>query len=389
VLIRVYNCLDDFAAVEREAATALAAPDVTESVKLVMVPGARALACYELGHLGAAADAARAADAGAQRLGFSQHFFAVDHLRTLSGLALERRDLDTAERFTEHVLSITEQRRPLFEFLALLDRARIWAARGQVRDALSTIEAARQVVSGASTALKARADEEEALLRLSLGDLRSPAELAGRLPAVRRSLLLARVALAGGDHRTVREILRAAPISDLTPRQALVLELLLAAAAIERNDPAAAGLLGSALHRARSHGFLNTVVTIAPQVAGYVVEHAAELRSDPFIEQLVAAALAVRAVQPGRAAHSHAAADQHLPADRGHPLHFAQHREDPSAGDLPETRGGVSLGGPRAGRRPAPTLKPSPATGITLGWVMTLTRASGQDQEAGSGRAGP
>jgi hypothetical protein len=94
---------------------------VAESVKLVMVPGARALACYELGHLAAAADAARAADAGAQRLGFSQHFFAVDHLRALSGLALERRDLNAAERFTEHVLSITEQRRPLFEFLALLD----------------------------------------------------------------------------------------------------------------------------------------------------------------------------------------------------------------------------------------------------------------------------
>ena len=192
VLIRVYNCLDDFAAAEREAATALADPDVAESVKLVMVPGARALAWLELGHLAEAADAARAADADARRLGFSQHFFAVDHLRTLSGLALERRDLDTAERFTEHVLSITEQRRPLFEFLALLDRARIWTARGLVRDALATIEAARQVVSGASTALLARADEEEALLRLSLGDLRSPAELASRLPAVRRSLLRAR-----------------------------------------------------------------------------------------------------------------------------------------------------------------------------------------------------
>jgi hypothetical protein len=166
------------------------------------------------------------------------------------------------------VLSITEQRRPLFEFLALLDRARIWAARGQVRDALTTIEAARKVVSGASTALLAWADEEEALLRLSLGDLRSPAELAGRLPAVRRSLLRARVALAAGDHHTVRELLRAAPVSDLTPRQALMLQLLLAAAAIERDDPTAAGLLGSALHRARSHGFLNTVVTIAPQVAG-------------------------------------------------------------------------------------------------------------------------
>jgi DNA-binding CsgD family transcriptional regulator len=81
-----------------------------------------------------------------------------------------------------------------------------------------------------------------------------------------------------------------------------VRQILLAAAAIERNDPTAAGLLGSALHRARSHGFLNTVVTIAPQVAGYVVEHAAELRPDPFIEQLIAAALAVRAARPADAA---------------------------------------------------------------------------------------
>src|SRR6201989_3202872 len=147
----------------------------------VVVPGWLGRAMCESGLRVEAADTARAADADARRLGFSQHFFATDILRTLSGLALERRDLDTAERITEHVLSITEQRRPLFEFLALLDRARIWAARGQIRDALTTIEAAREVMSGASTALKARADEEEALLRLSLGDLRSPAELAGRV----------------------------------------------------------------------------------------------------------------------------------------------------------------------------------------------------------------
>jgi LuxR family maltose regulon positive regulatory protein len=316
VLIRVYNCLDDFAAAEREAATALADPDAAESVKLVMVPGARALACYELGHLRAAADAATAADADARRLGFSQHFFAVDHLRTLSGLALERCDLDAAERFTEHVLSITEQRRPLFEFLALLDRARIWMARGLVRDALSSIEAARQVVSGGSTALLARADEEEALLRLSLGDLRSPAELAGRLPAVRRNLLRARVALAAGNHLAARELLQAAPVSDLTPRQVLVHQLLLAATAIERDDPTAAGLLGSTLHTARSHGFLNTVVTIAPQVAGYVVEHAGQLRSDPFIEQLIAAALAVRASRPAEAASCRVLAEPLTAAER-------------------------------------------------------------------------
>ena len=310
ILIRVYNCLDDFPAAEREAAAALAAPGVAEPVRLVIVPGARALAWFEAGYLAEAADAARAADADARRLGFSQHFFAVDHLRVLSGLALERRDLDTAEHLTERVLSITEQRRPLFEFLALLDRAQIWAARGQVRDALTTVGAARQVLtSAASPALLARADEQEALLRLSLGDTRSPAELASNLPAVRRGLLLARVALAAGDHHGVQEHLRAAGLGDLTPRHVLVREVLLAAAAIERGDPAAAGMLGRALHTARSQGFFNTVITTAPQVTSYMVEHAAQLRSDPFIEQLVAAALEVRATQPGSAQSSRALAE--------------------------------------------------------------------------------
>jgi LuxR family transcriptional regulator, maltose regulon positive regulatory protein len=317
VLIRVHTCLGDFPAAEREATAALAAANVAESVKLVMVPGARALAWLEIGYLAKAAEAAGDAEAEAQRLGFSQHFFAVDHLRALSGLALERRDLDTAEHLTERVLSITEQRRPVFEFLALLDRARIWAARGQVRDALTTVEAARQALTaGASSALLAQADEQEALLRLSLGDLRSPAELTARLPVARRSLLLARVALAAGDHHAAREHLRAATVGDLTPRQALVHQLLFAAAAIERDDPAAAGLLGSALHTARSHGFLNTVVTTAPQVTGYVIEHAGQLRADPFIERLIAAALEVRAAQAASVASTRALTEPLTAAER-------------------------------------------------------------------------
>ena len=310
VLVRTYSCLGDFPAAEREAAAALAAPGVAESVKLVMVPGARALAWFETGHLAEAADAARAADADSQRLGFGQHFFAVDHLRVLSGLALESRDLDVAEQLTERVLSIIEQRRPLFEFLALLDRAQIWAARGQVRNALTTVGAARQVLtSAASPALLARADEQEALLRLSLGDTRSSAELASNLPAARRGLLLARVALAAGDDHGVQWHLRAAALGDLTPRQALVRQVLLVGAAIERGDPAATSLLGSALHTARGQGFLNTVVTTAPQVASYVVEHAAHLQSDPFIDKLVAVALEVRAAQTGSAPSSRVLAE--------------------------------------------------------------------------------
>ncbi len=52
------------------------------------------------------------------------------------------------------------------------------------------------------------------------------------------------------------------------------------------------------LQAARHGGFLNTVVTTAPQVTSYLVEHAAQLRPEPFIEQLIAAALEVRAAQP-------------------------------------------------------------------------------------------
>ena len=238
-----------------------------------------------------------AADADARRLGFDQHFFAVDYLRALAGLALERRDLDTAERLAERALSITERRRPAFEFLALLDRAAIWVARGQVREALATVGAARLVLAGTGSVLLARADDLEALLRLSLGDPRSAAELASGLPAARRVLMLARIALASGDHHTAQEHLQSPSRRELTPRRALVRQLLLAAAAIERGDPLAGSILGGALQTARDGGFLNTVVTTAPQVTSYLVEHSTEVRPDPVMEQLTAAALEARATQ--------------------------------------------------------------------------------------------
>ena len=297
ILQSVYTWLEDYESVEREAAAALAAPELTEPVKQVLVPGARALAWLEAGHLAQAADAAAAAQAEGMRLGFGRHLFAVDYLRALAGLALERRDLDAAEHLTEQALSISEQRWPAFRFLALLDRAGIWAARGQVRDALTSIETTRMILAGTGSALLVRADELEGRLRLSLGDLRTPAELAGRLPAARRALLLAQIALAAGNHHTAQQNLQS-PLGELTPRRALVRQLLLAAAAISRGDPMTAGILAGALRTARLGGFCNTVVTTAPQVTSYLVEHSVPAHSDPFTGQLIGAALEVRAAQP-------------------------------------------------------------------------------------------
>jgi LuxR family transcriptional regulator, maltose regulon positive regulatory protein len=309
ILLRLYNCLEDYQAVEREAAAALGMPGLTEVARLVMVPGARALAWQERGNLAEAAEAAAAASAEARRLGFSHHFFAVDHLRALAGLALEWRDLDAAERLAEQALSITERRRPLFEFLTLLDRAAIWAARGQVREGLASVGAARLVLPEATPVLLARADELEALLRLSLGDLRSAAELAGGLPAARRDLGLARIALAADDHRTAQEHLRSPSLRGLTPRRELERQVLLTAAAIGRGDPLAAGILGGVLHTARQGRFLNTVVTAAPQVTSYLIEHAAQAGPDLFMEQLIAAALQVRAVRSAAARSPHVLAE--------------------------------------------------------------------------------
>ena len=297
-LMDVYSCLEDFPAVEREAAAALSIPQLPEAARLILVPGGLALARWEAGRLAEAAEAAEAAKAAAQRLGFEQHFFALNYLRVLAGLALERGDLVTAERVAEQALSTAEQRRPISEFLILLDLAEIWAARGQIREALAGIEAARDVLPGAAPPLLNRADELETLFRLSLGDLRFPCELASRLPAARGSLLRARTALATGDQRAAVEYLRSPSPGDLTPRRALVRQILLAAAAIERDDPMTAGMLGSVLETGRREGFLNTIVSTAPQVTSWLVAHATQMRQDPFLEKLIFTALEVRATQP-------------------------------------------------------------------------------------------
>jgi LuxR family transcriptional regulator, maltose regulon positive regulatory protein len=295
VLLRAYTWLEDFEAVDREAAGALANRSLPEPVKRVRVLGAQALAWFGAGRLAEAADAARAADASARRLGFGQHAYAVDYLRAMAGAALERRDLDAAEHLTERALSISEHGRPAFEYLALLDRAEIWAARGQIREALATVETARRVLPGTKPLHLARADELEAQLRLALGDLRSPAELASGLPAARRGLLLARTALAAGDHHAALRHLDGPSLGDLTPRAALVRQILLAACAIQRGEPRAAGILGGVLETARHEGYLNTIVTTAPEVTRYLVEHSAQTQPEAFLEQIITAAMEVRA----------------------------------------------------------------------------------------------
>lgn len=186
----------------------------------------------------------------------------------------------------------------MFEFLARLDRAKIWGARGHVREALTTIESARLVLPGTESALLKQADELEALMRLSLGDLRTPAELADRLSPGRRGLLLARGALAAGDFPAVRGHLQLSQLGDLPPRRALEREILLAAVAIQDGDPTAPGILGGVLQMARRLGFRRTIVATAPQVTDYLIEQYSHMREDPYLELVLETAREARAAQP-------------------------------------------------------------------------------------------
>ena len=161
----------------------LATPALGEPIKQIVVPGTQALAWSEAGHLAQAAEAAQAAER--RRGGW-------DSASTSSPwITCVRWPVWRWSGASSTPPSSSPSRRcryrsaggPAFEFLALLDRAAIWAARGQVRSALAAVEAARPILAGTGSELLARADELEALLRLSLGDPRTPAELASRLPA--------------------------------------------------------------------------------------------------------------------------------------------------------------------------------------------------------------
>jgi LuxR family transcriptional regulator, maltose regulon positive regulatory protein len=85
----------------------------------------------------------------------------------------------------------------------------------------------------------------------------------------------------------------------LTPRAALVRQILLAAAAIQRGDPGAAGIVGGVLETARHQGYLHTIVTTAPELTRYLVEHSAQVQPEPFLERIIAAAVEERAAQTG------------------------------------------------------------------------------------------
>lgn len=255
----------------RALAEALVAGGTSLPLTDILCPGVISQAALLAGDLDEAAALAESTLRTATRLRFDQHFFVFHALRTRSQLALERRDLQAAIDQVEASLQLVNGSRPAFNFMAQVDRARIWAAGGNAEQALASLPAARSALKSRESILLAEADELEARLRLNLGDTQGARSAAERLPSYRRAIVAAIIALAGGDHVAAARALDDAPAVESTLRSDVEMQLLRANVALAASRRDAPVIIRKALDAAQRHGFVHTVLDTAPRLLDHVV----------------------------------------------------------------------------------------------------------------------
>ena len=143
-----YTYLGDYSQARRVVGAVASAPLSPRPVTEVLCPGVISQVALAEGALNEAGTLANGALASARRLGLDPNYFAFCALRTASLLALERRDLGNATDLNEQVLGMLGGGRPIFDYLAQLDRARIWVTGGNVAEALTSLPAARSCTKG-------------------------------------------------------------------------------------------------------------------------------------------------------------------------------------------------------------------------------------------------
>jgi LuxR family maltose regulon positive regulatory protein len=255
----------------RQLAKALVDRGGTVPLTDLLCPGVISQAAFLEGKLDEAAALAETTLRAARRLRFERHYFAFHALRTTGQLALERRDLHAAITSVEVALGMVSSARPAFNFLAQVDRARIWAAGGQREEALASLPAARSALQSRESVLLAEADELEARLRLSLSDTLGARRASERLPFPRRAVVDAMIALAEDDHTTAEHALRSLAGASSTVRSDVEAQLLRANIALVARRPEATRLVRATLDTAQRHGFVQTVLDTAPRLIEDVI----------------------------------------------------------------------------------------------------------------------
>jgi LuxR family maltose regulon positive regulatory protein len=278
----------------RLLADALISAEVSEPLTEVLCPGVISQVAFIEGALEEAGALAAATLTAARRLHFDRHYFVFHALRTTALLALERGDPAAAAEPIERALEMVGSARPVFSFMAQLDRARIWAAAGNLDAALASLPAARSALKSDHSVLLADADELEARLRLGLGDLNGAVTVTERLPDERRIVMSATIALAAGNPEEAGLALTSAPVEPATIRSDLELRLLRASVAISQSSPQAPALVRQALAVAQRHGFFQTVVDTAPQLVEHLISDSRLYPRTAQLTALISAGLTTR-----------------------------------------------------------------------------------------------
>ena len=239
--------------------------------------------------------------AAADQRGLDGHPSTFLALRTQALLAVEWRDLARAAELTEARL---DARWPFLAFFAQLDRARIWAAGGNVDEALSSLPAARSALHSDHSILLAQADELEARTRLALGDKTGAVAAAARLPDDRRAVITAMVHLNTDEPEQAQATLDALPAQPPTIRSDLELKLLRADLALLQQSRQAPRLIREALDIIESQGFIQMVLDTSPRLAEHLMSDWDRYPRSEHLETLVAAAVEARQQRPVRRAQS-------------------------------------------------------------------------------------
>jgi LuxR family maltose regulon positive regulatory protein len=263
--------------------------------------GIRSRVAFAQGLLSEADAWAARALATADQLGLNGHSSTFLAVRTQTLLAEEWRDLARAAELTEARL---DAGRPFLAFLAQLDRACIWAAGGNLDEALASLPAARKTLRSNHSILLTQADELEARIRLALGDSGGAVGVVDRLPDDRRAVMTARIHLSAAEPERAKTALDALPANPATIRSDLELKLLRVEVALEQESRQAPRLIREALDIIESQGFIQMVLDTSPRLAEHLMSDWDRYPRSEHLETLVAAAVEVRQQSPLRRAQS-------------------------------------------------------------------------------------
>ena len=144
-------------------------------------------------------------------------------------------------------------------------------AGGDFDEALASLPTTRTALHSDHSILLAQADELEARIRLALGDTHSARRIAARLSHDRQAVILALVQLQA-DHPDWSQLtLDPIPEVPSTVRARQEWQLLHAEMAVRQHSDQASRLIRELLDVVERHGFIQTVLDTAPQLAEYLM----------------------------------------------------------------------------------------------------------------------